>query len=211
MANCMGCVKMNELTSLRAAKKRFESGKEVIRLKEALEKEQRRNAELTESLNKIRAELGKQRTGHDFYQDRYETLNDQYEVLVQKYLNLQNTISDHEFMNAERLRKAIDALVLGLMGELEEKDGMITKLKAQINRDFRTSSSPSSQFPNRAPIQNSREKTGRKQGGQRGHKGHPRKQLETTEPIVDLSFPDEVMNNPENYEYSGTIVNEFEN
>ena len=59
---------------------------------------------------------------------------------------------------------------------LEELKGQNQKLTAQVNRDFENSSIPSSlQGPGRKKITNSREKTGRKPGGQPGHKGACRK------------------------------------
>ena len=206
LSKCMSCRKQAELNSLRAAKKRFESGKEISQLKEKLEKEQRKNVALNDQLNKLKTENKELRNELDSYKRNYESERVQNETLVEKLYSLKNTVSFHELNNGEALRNAIDKLVLDLMAECEDKDGQISKLKAQINRDFHTSSSPSSQFPNRAPIQNSREKTGRKQGGQPGHKGHPRKQLETTEPIVNLSFPEEVMSDPEAYEFVGTKI-----
>ena len=203
LSRCMGCQKQSELNSLRAAKKRFESGKEVIQLKEELEKEKRKNAKLTDALNERQEDNKELRSELAFYKTSYEAEKERNEILVQKIIVLQDINLQKIQTNNEALYASMDKLVLGLMAELEEKDGKILKLTAQINRDFHTSSSPSSQFPNRKPIQNSREKTGRKPGGQPGHKGHPRKHLETTEPIIDLSFPDEVKENPEAYEFSG--------
>ena len=60
--------------------------------------------------------------------------------------------------------------------ELEDEKGKVLNLKAQINRDYENSGIPSSKKPNRKKITNNREKTGRKPGGQPGHKGHARKQ-----------------------------------
>ena len=57
--------------------------------------------------------------------------------------------------------------------ELEEERGKKLKLRAQINRDYENSSIPSSKSIKRKKIANSREKTGRKPGGQPGHPGAP--------------------------------------
>ena len=57
---------------------------------------------------------------------------------------------------------------------LEEEQGKNLKLRAQINRDHENSSIPSSKTLRKKKITNSREKTGRKPGGQPGHKGHCR-------------------------------------
>ena len=63
--------------------------------------------------------------------------------------------------------------------ELEEERGKNLKLRAQINRDYENSAIPSSKSIKRKKIANSREKTGRKPGGQPGHPGHRRKKTGT--------------------------------
>ena len=75
---------------------------------------------------------------------------------------------------------------------LEEEQGKNLKLRAQINRDYENSSIPSSKVLRRKKITNSREKTGRKPGGQPGHKGHSRKKQEPTRPAILLPPPEEV-------------------
>ena len=76
---------------------------------------------------------------------------------------------------------------------LEEEQGKNLKLRAQINRDYENSSIPSSKVLRRKKITNSREKTGRKPGGQPGHKGHSRKKQEPTRPAILLPPPEEVL------------------
>nr|WP_287082728.1 DUF6444 domain-containing protein [Blautia sp. LMAG:36] len=70
---------------------------------------------------------------------------------------------------------------------LEEEQGKNLKLRAQINRDYENSSIPSSKIIKRKKITNSRKKSGRKPGGQPGHKGHSRKKQEPTHPIISSS------------------------
>lgn len=83
--------------------------------------------------------------------------------------------------------------------ELEEVKGLNQKLTAQVNKDFENSSIPSSlQGPGRKKIPNSREKTGRKPGGQPGHKGAGRKKQEPTQTVM-LPPPEEVQGNPDYY------------
>lgn len=88
--------------------------------------------------------------------------------------------------------------------ELEEEKGRNQKLKAQINRDYENSSIPSSMKPNHKKIANSREKTGKKPGGQPGHTGHKRKKLNCTKRIL-IPAPKEYEENP-NYKSTGNII-----
>ena len=62
--------------------------------------------------------------------------------------------------------------------KLEDAQGLIVKLTAQVNHNYENSSLPSSKCIDRKKITNNREKTGRKPGAQPGHPHHPRKPLE---------------------------------
>ena len=72
--------------------------------------------------------------------------------------------------------------------QLADRDGIIQKLTAQINRDYTNSSIPSSQCMGHGTIHNGREKTGRKPGGQIGHQGHLRKK-QVSSSKVNLGIP----------------------
>lgn len=88
---------------------------------------------------------------------------------------------------------------------LEEQQALNQKLTAQVNKDFQNSSIPSSlQGPGRKKIPNSREKTGRRPGGQPGHKGHCRRKLPVTE-THEIPAPAELAENPDYYE-TGKII-----
>lgn len=80
--------------------------------------------------------------------------------------------------------------------ELEEEKGKNQKLTAQLNRNYENSSIPSSMALKKKKIANSREKSGRKQGAQTGHKGYGRKKHMPTKTIT-LSVPEEVLNDPD--------------
>ena len=83
--------------------------------------------------------------------------------------------------------------------ELEEEKGKNIKLTAQVNKDFENSSVPSSnQGPGRKKVHNSREKSGRKPGGQKGHKGHRLHQMEPTN-SVHIPDPEKYVNDPDYY------------
>lgn len=80
--------------------------------------------------------------------------------------------------------------------ELEEEKGKNRNLTAQLNRDYENSSFPSSLAVERKKIPNSREKTGRRPGGQSGHTGHSRAKQTATE-IIRLEPPQEVVEDPD--------------
>jgi len=88
--------------------------------------------------------------------------------------------------------------------ELDEEKGKNQKLTAQINRDYENSSIPSSRKANHKKIANNREKTGRKPGGQVGHKGHARKRLAPTNRI-DIPAPERYANSPD-FKPTGRII-----
>jgi len=88
--------------------------------------------------------------------------------------------------------------------ELEDEKGKNRKLTAQINRDYENSSKPSSAKPNHKKIANGREKTGKKPGGQPGHKGHPRKKHFPTG-FIEIPAPPEYADSP-NYKPTVRII-----
>ena len=82
---------------------------------------------------------------------------------------------------------------------LEEAEGKISKLTAQVNKNFENSSIPSSQQgPGRKKIPCSRVKTDRKRGAQPGHSAQARKKHQPTETVV-LPAPEQVLKDPDNY------------
>lgn len=104
-----------------------------------------------------------------------------------------------EKLKEERLEK------YRLGEQLEEEKGKVLKLTAQLNHNYENSSIPSSLCIGRKKIANSREKSGRRQGAQPGHKGYGRKKHVPTK-IVDLPVPEEVQNDPDFKKTKRTIV-----
>lgn len=97
----------------------------------------------------------------------------------------------------EELRKK-DEEIAAKEEELDRKNREIQRMKAQMNKDSTNSSIPSSQDPNHKKIHNSREKTGRKPGGQPGHQGHKRRDLPADSQVI-LEMPKEVAADPQEY------------
>lgn len=88
--------------------------------------------------------------------------------------------------------------------QLEEANGKIQELTARVNRDYTNSSKSSAESPDHKKIQNSRKKTDRKPGGQRGHIHNGRKQMEPT-CTVEIPAPEEYINN-DNFKPTGKII-----
>ncbi len=76
--------------------------------------------------------------------------------------------------------------------KIEELQGIIQKLTAEVNRDYTNSGISSSMAPNHKKIQNGREKTDRKPGAQKGHPHHGRKRLEPGQK-VQIPAPEEFL------------------
>ena len=94
---------------------------------------------------------------------------------------------------------------------LEEEKGKNSRLKAQLGHNHENSSIPSSKGIRRKKITNSREKTGKKPGGQPGHEGHCRKKQEPTLPPVLLEPPVEALEDPDFKKTAKTLVKQLVN
>ena len=79
--------------------------------------------------------------------------------------------------------KTLEKKIKDLELQLKDSNELNKKMKAQLKRDYTSPSKPSSMSPNHKKIANSREKTDRKPGAQKGHKHHPRKSLNATNRI----------------------------
>ncbi|MDR0300111.1 MAG: transposase [Streptococcaceae bacterium] len=191
--------------SLTARVQAFESGEKYISMRKQF------NIQLDEKnrdIRKLKLELADancctvtvrknwQQVLEDIENDHAKVIRDkdrEIELLQKKLWETEDNLADSK----GELRKKAKELY-GVMAELEEEKGKNQKLTAQINRDYKNSSISSSLKTNRKKITNNRVKTGKKPGGQPGHKGHVRKRQVPTEVIV-IKPPDEYLNNP-NYE-----------
>ena len=88
--------------------------------------------------------------------------------------------------------------------KLEDAQGLIVKLMAQVNHNYENSSMPSSKCINRKKITNNREKTGKKPGAQAGHPHHPRKSMEPDQ-VVEIPV-EEKLKDPSRYVPTGNII-----
>lgn len=88
--------------------------------------------------------------------------------------------------------------------QLEEEKEKNQELLSRINKDYSNSSKSSSMSPDHATIHNSREKSGRKPGGQPGHIHHGRKHQEPTE-SHEIPVPEEYLED-ENLKPTGRII-----
>ena len=190
----------------------FESGSAYVNIQKKYEVEL--NAAYTEC-KKLKSELAttnrliKSNREHwfevfedliDEHDKKINAKNRQIEKLEKENLKLQQQLNEELEKNKELKKKYYE-----LGAELEEEHGKNIKLTAQVNKDFQNSSIPSSsQGPKRKKIPNSREKTGRKQGGQVGHTGHRLKQR-TPDVTIHLPDPEEYLNNPDYYP-TGNII-----
>lgn len=146
-----------------------------------------------------------------------EVTEDLDKEFQKKFIKSENKLKKMEkrALNAERQRDdALDKLKeerlekYKLGAELEEEKGKNKKLIAQLNHNYENSSIPSSMSMNRKKISNSREKTGRKQGAQPGHKGCGRKKHVPTK-VVNLPVPEEVLNDPGFKKTKKTIIKQL--
>lgn len=88
--------------------------------------------------------------------------------------------------------------------KLEEAQGIIVKLTAQVNHNYENSSLPSSKCIDRKKIMNNREKTGKKPGAQPGHPHHPRKPMKPDK-VVEIQT-EEKFKDDTRYVPTGNII-----
>jgi len=135
----------------------------------------------------------------------YRKMSEKNTKNIQEIQRLRSVISEKDF-EAESLIKEYDkkiseykSLIDELRKQIGDLEGTVKKMSAQLNRDYTNSSIPSSRDENHRKIANSRTRTGRNPGGQKGHKGAGRRPMEPTQPAVRL-VPREVAENPGDWE-----------
>lgn len=189
----------------------FESGEKYVRMQEEYRKnldfQNRRNRQLEKELARSRAETA------DVRNKWFQTCED---VLKEKELELarmEQKLRKMETETYEALRQRDEALaklhdrnveLYEVKTQLEEAQGKLLELTARVSRDYTNSSLSSSRTPGHKKIPNSRETTGRRPGGQRGHIHYGRKRLEPTR-TVEIPAPEEYTGNPD-YRPTGRMI-----
>ena len=88
--------------------------------------------------------------------------------------------------------------------KLEEAQGLIVKLTAQVNHNYENSSLPSSKCIGCKKITNNREKTGKKPGAQAGHPHHPRKPMKPDQ-VIEIAA-EEKFKDSSRYVPTGNVI-----
>ena len=207
---------MCRLKAAQARNKELESGERYIQLKELHQKDCRTYE------NKIRT---LETAVTDAHKETIRVRNYWFQVLedmllefeaMQKKADQKLREMEKRALFAEKQRddaldkvKELQVQFYETASKLEEELGKNLKLRAQINRDYENSSIPSSKTIKHKKITNSRKKTGRKPGGQPGHKGHRRKKQEPTQPVILLPPPEEVFEDRSFKKTAKTIVKQL--
>ena len=190
---------MCRLKATQTRNKELESGERYIQLKEFHQKECRVYKHKIQKLESAIADAHKETIRvRNYWFQVLEDMLLEFESMQKKAAQELQKMEKRALLAEKQRDDALDKVkelriqFYETAARLEEEQGKNLKLRAQINRDYENSSIPSSKTIKRKKITNSREKSGRKPGGQPGHKGHSRKKQEPTHPIILLPPPEEV-------------------
>ena len=197
--------------SLTARVQAFEAGQKYTAMKSEFKKQL---SAKDKDIRKLKLELGDSHaqlvTMRENWWQVFEDLQQAHaKELAKKDREIQRL--KERVMNAERARDEYKAKHRGSLAELyqvktelEEEKGKNQKLRHQIDRDYENSSLPSSQKLGPKKITNNREKTGRKPGAQKGHKGHGRKK-HVPNNVIEIPAPEKYANSPD-YKPTGKTI-----
>ena len=195
-----------EVKSLRAKVADFQSGEAFRSMKAELTRQLRATERRLQAVKQELSDCHREviRTRNNWMQANEDVVKEcegRIKVWAQRFANMEkralkaeNERDDWRDKCSQKQRELYEIQTL-----LEEERGKNQTLIAQINRDYENSSIPSTGKETFKKIRNSREKTGRKPGGQPGHKGHRRKQLEPTRAPVFVAAAEAITSNPDYY------------
>ncbi|WP_243099483.1 MULTISPECIES: hypothetical protein [Clostridia] len=182
----------------------FKSGKKYVRMQEQYKKDlrwlERKLSKKEQLIAGLRLDI---RRNREMWFEQAEILEKEHakesrllkkqnKKLLERALHAEHKLDDAKDKITEQRCELYDVKT-----ELEEERGKNKDLIARINRDFESSSIPSSQSRTHKKVSNSREKTGRKPGAQPGHPHHARKKQIPTEPVILLAPSAEVLEDPD--------------
>jgi hypothetical protein len=189
----------------------FETGEKYVSMKAGFKAQL---AEKDKGIRSLKAELADANAGTITVRENWLGVIADMEKAHAKELKAKDSrirVLENRLLELERQRdEAKDKLLekakelYAVKTELEDERGRNKKLAAQIRRDHESSSIPSSMKANRKKITNSREKTGKRPGGQPGHKGHGRKKREPAN-AINIPAPAKYVFNP-GYMPTGKII-----
>jgi hypothetical protein len=206
-----------KVKSLSAQVSGFKSGEKYIKMQEGHKQQAAKKDREIAKLKRELAEAHSQAVGtRKSWQQAFDDLEKEHaKEMAKKDRELKKM--EGRALNAERQRDESRAKLKEQVlatyqakTELEEERGRNQKLTAQINRDYENSSIPSSQKPNHKKISNNRERTGKKPGGQPGHKGHGRK-MHTPTNRIDIPAPEKYADSPDYRPTGRTITKQVVN
>jgi len=200
-----------KVKSLSARIAAFESGKKYTEMRAMFETQIKKKER---EIQKLKRELAESNARNITMREYWWQVFDDMEKKQARELEKKDQVlkkMEKRALNAERQRdeKKDEFLkktqeTYQILTELEDVKAKNLCLKAQINRDYETSSKPSSMSPNRKKITNNRERSGKAPGAQPGHDWHPRKRHTPTS-TVEIPAPEEYTNSPD-YKPTGKII-----
>ena len=194
-------IQRRELISLRAENKRLQKQASVLFPNDEKEALERRIRYLENTLKTLERKNSESRK---FHLDRINSLEHEKRNLLAEVDDLKSQVSSLTAENESNLKRA----------EIAEKEvailnGTNKKLEKKLNTNFENSSLPSSALPFRKKVPNSRKPTGKRQGGQPGHKAHNAERLTPTKEPIHLTPPDNISNNPDYYPTGKEIIKQL--
>lgn len=126
----------------------------------------------------------------DDVQKEHEKEVGKLKKVIGELLDIVASLKDRNAELDEKRKKALSDYYEAAV-KLEESQGIIVKLTAQVNHNYENSSMPSSKCIDRKKITNNREKSGKKPGAQTGHPHHLRKPVEPDR-IVEIEVEEKL-------------------